>query len=309
MSRMPFLTLLIAIVIILVYGMTERVKFSERAVRVTLGRASEESVISKPGLYFRWPPPIEFIRTYDVRLHTTDTPESEIKTRDGKNLIVSCYLLWQIEDPYKFYVRVKDVGEAERQLRTRVGQIRSAAIGKRDMSFFVNLDEQTVSANYVALEEEMLTDAAASILNDYGIVVKKIGIRRISLPEQVTETVFKAMIANANKQATTYREVGKAKAEEIRARANSDRRQILAFADAKAEEIRSTGVQASTNILSQIPTEDRDFFEFLRQLEALEIALAEQSTIFLDSNSILSDVFINNLLGGDTTPRRAGREE
>lgn len=290
MGRIQFPTLLVAVLLVgflAAYAVTTQVRFNEVGVRVKLGQASPETVIREPGWYFRWPWPIESIKTYDSRLRTTDTPEAEIKTLDGKNLIVSAFALWKIKDPHKYYVQVVDDNEAVRQLRTRLGQARSAAIGRRDMSYFVSLQEETVEANWAELEREILETAAPQIEKDYGIELVDVGIRRVSLPEQVTATVFQAMSQNANKLATQYREEGKSFAEAIRARAEADRRQILAFAATKAQEIRSQGIQAATRILAQLEQEDQEFFRFQQMLAALRTALAQRSTIVLDSSNPL----------------------
>lgn len=308
MKRIPVPTILTALLLAAAFGayaFSTRVRFNELAVRVRLGQASAESVIHEPGLYFRWPWPIEVIKTYDARLRTTDTPESETKTVDGKNLIVSAYALWRIKDPHTYFVRVAEDAEAIRQLRTRLGQVRSAAIGKRDMSFFVNLENEVVQRNWDELQREMLAEAAPGVERDYGIELVSVNVRRISLPEQVTRTVFQAMSQNANKLAQRYRTEGTSLAEAIRARAESDQRQILAFAETKAQEIRSQGIQRATQILAQIEQGDQEFFEFLRTMEALEISLRQKATIFLDSNSALFKGFTNPLSGVSAAPAGA----
>ena len=298
MKRVPFPTLITAVLLVGVlisYAVTTRVRFNEVGVRVRLGKASPESVITKPGLYFRWPYPFETIKRYDARLRTTDTAESEVKTVDGKNVIVSAYAIWRIKDPHQYYVRVAEDSEAVKQLRTRLGQVRSAAIGKRELSYFVNLEDDVVQRNWDELEQEMLREAAPGIQSDYGVELVDVGIRRISLPEQVTKTVFDAMIQNARKLATQYREEGKSQAQAITARAEADRRQILAFADTKAQEIRSQGLQRSRQILSRMEDADQEFYVFYKSIEALRVGLAQRATIFLDSNSPLFDALVNPL--------------
>ncbi|MDX2200883.1 MAG: SPFH domain-containing protein [Phycisphaerae bacterium] len=300
MNRVPFPTLLTGLLLVgalAFYAFTAQVRFNQVAVRVQLGKASPESVIKEPGLYFRWPPPIEIVKVYDARLRTTDTAEAETKTVDGKNLIVSAYALWRIKEPHQYYIRVVEDAEAVKQLRTRLGQVRSAAVGKRELGFFANLENEIVQRNWEQLEQEMLAEAAPGILRDYGIELVKVGVRRISLPEQVTKTVFQAMIQNAKKLATQYQTEGNSQAAAIKARAEADKRQILAFAETKAQELRSRGIQRSTQILSQIESSNREFYAFLRVLDALRTSLSQRSTIFLDSSSPLYKTLVDPLDG------------
>jgi HflC protein len=188
------------------------------------------------------------------------------------------------------------VPAAEETLRARIDQRRGAGVGNVDLSAFVNLDQEAVNASYDALEHALLrgqqeTGTGASlqdaVLNDFGIELVKVDIRRVSLPEETTRSVFEQMVAERQAEAARFREAGKSRAESITARAESDAKQILAFANRKAAEIEATGIEAATTILEQIEREDAEFFEWLRWLDALKVALRERSTIFLDSSSDL----------------------
>jgi membrane protease subunit HflC len=262
MKKIPWPTLLtatIVVAVLLVYMFTYQVRFSEVAVKVRFGKVV--GIVGEPGLGLRWPWPIETIKKYDVRLRVLDTLESEIKTKDGKNIIVGNYALWRIKDPLKFHNVVKTVPAAEETLRARIDQRRVAVVGNVDLSAFVNLDQEAVNASYDALEHALLrgqqeTGAGASlqdaVLNDFGIELVKVDIRRVSLPEETTRSVFEQMVAERQAEAARFREAGKSRAESITARAESDAKQILAFANRKAAEIEATGIEAATTILEQI---------------------------------------------------------
>lgn len=298
-TRLPLLLTALVVLAAFVLKLSFfQVRFSEAVVKVRLGKADESSVITKPGFYPRLVWPLETIHKYDIRLKTTELPEIEFTTRDGKNLIVGSYVVWRITDPLNFYIRVKTDREAENQMRSRLNQVRATVIGRQEMSYFVGLDQAAVDQNHSQLEADMLAAAEGELASAYGISVKKIGIRRISLPEQVTQTVFQQMNQTAETDAARYREEGKSIAAAINARAEADARAILAFAEKKAKEVTSTGVQAATRILSQISAQDREFFEYLRWLEALSIALRERSTIFIDAGSPIFRMFREPLLGG-----------
>jgi len=297
MSRVSLPTVLVAILVVailLAYAFSYQVGFNEVAVKVRLGRADENSVIREPGLRFRWPWPVESITKYDVRLRTLDTPESEIKTVDGKNVIVGAYAVWQIADPLQFYRRVpfRSVSEAEKQMRARITQVQAAVIGQSTLADFVNLDAAETDRNYDRLLAQMLDGVAAGLLADYGIRVRQIGIRRISLPKEAAQQVFESMRQERNKLAARYRQEGKSRAEGIKARAEANAKQILAFAERRAREIESAGIRASTRILETIPAEDRDFFVWLRWLDALQATLSQKTTIFLDQESPFFEPFV-----------------
>lgn len=309
MNRIPIPTLLtagIVVLVLLAYMLTYQVRFSEVAVKVRLGKATDESVVTDPGLYPRWPWPVETVKKYDKRLRTLDTTEAEVKTRDGKNVVVGNYAIWRIAQPLQFFKRVQVIPKAEENLRARIAQRRQAVIGSEDLSAFVNLDEERVKESYDRIEHALLHGKQVEpggearslyegVLADFGIHLEKVAIRRISLPQETTQSVFQQMIAERQKVAAGYREEGKSRAQSITAAAEAAKEQILAFARTTAEKERAKGVQASTRVLGQIEAEDVEFFEWLRWLDALRVSLQQKSTIFLDSDSELFGPFVRPL--------------
>lgn len=294
MKRIPvpaMVTALALIIVLVVYSITYQVRFSESVVKVQFGRPVGDP-ISEPGLKFKWPAPIETVHAYDTRWRVLDTPETEIKTADGQNIIVGCFAVWKIKNPLLFYQRVPIERTAEEKLRARVNESRATVIGQHHWSEFVNLDSDLVERNWKVIEEEMLADAKQGIWDDYGVELKRIAIWRLSLPEEATDSVQKSMIQERNRMAARYREEGESIKEAIIARATSQSDQIMAFAERKAIEIEGAGVRAAQRVFEQIPAEDTEFFVWLRWLDALKASLATKTTIFIDSHNELFEHFV-----------------
>ena len=157
MRKIPLGTLLtasIVVLVLLVYALTFQVRFSEVAIKVRFGKVA--AVVTDPFIYPCWPWPIERIVKYDTRLQTLDLVEGEIKTRDGKNIIVGNFAVWRIEDPELFHIAVTTIPKAEEELRSRISTRRAAVIGNEDLSAFVNLDEDLVNTNYDRIENTIL---------------------------------------------------------------------------------------------------------------------------------------------------------
>ncbi|MBN2448049.1 MAG: hypothetical protein JXO22_15070 [Phycisphaerae bacterium] len=313
MKKIPFATLIVAaglFVLFAIYACSFQVRFSDVVVKVTLGKADESSVYDQPGWKFRWPWPIETITRYDRRLRTLDIPELEIKTRDEKNVIVGAYALWKITNPLQFYKSAPNELGAIEQIRARLNQVRAAAVGRREMIEFVNLNEAILNASYDALEAEMLSEAKAGIAKDYGVDLVRFELRRNSLPTEATQAVFEQMRKEREIKATGYAQAGKSAASTIEAKAKANADQIMSFAARRAQEIASAGVQASTHILARIEDQDREFFEWLRWLDAVKAALQQRSTIFLDSNSPMFRVLNEPaVLRSETIPDAASERE
>ncbi len=311
MKKLSLPTLLIAglvVVVLVAYACTFEVAFNEVAVKTRMGQADERSIIREPGLRLMWPL-IESVQKYDTRLRTLDTPETEIKTEDGKNVIVGTYAVWRIADPLRFFTAVRSVDKAERQMRSRLSVAQAAVIGQSTLADFVNLDVAAKDASYDRMLNDMLSGAAPGLAQDFGIELKRIGVRRISLPKETTQQVFESMKQERNRLAARYRQEGKSRAEGIKALAESNANTILAFADARASHIESLGVAAATRIYGLISEADRPFFEWLRWLDALKASLAQRTTIFLDQNSPLFTPFVQPPVPTDpAAPLPAGSE-
>ncbi len=305
MRRFPLPTILVACVLVLIFGIyacTFQVRFSEVVVKVWLGQADDSSAFTSAGLKFKWPYPIERVVKYDRRLRTLDTAEGEVKTRDGKNVIFGAYALWQIADPLQYYRSAPNEVEAINQMRARLNQVRAAVVGRREMVAFVNLDEEASDRAYDEIEKEMLDEVHDSILADYGVEIVRFELRRNTLPMQATRTVFDQMRKEREIKATQYRQEGISIADAIRAKAEADATQIEVFARRRAQEISSAGVQASTRILARIETEDREFFEWLRWLEAMDNSLRQRTTFFIDTNSPMWQIFNNPTVPRSLSP-------
>lgn len=298
-KRIPILSVLTATALVLVfvvYWVTFQVRFSEAVVRIRFGQADESSVIdgrdpARVGLHFKWPPPVEFVRKFDMRLRVLETLDTELKTRDGQNLIVSSYALWRIRNPLLYAKRVASDERAPELLRVRLKEAQSVVLGRHAITELVNLDREVVSQSHEVIRSEMLAHAGPGVLLDYGIELVDVGLRRISLPAEATAKVQEAMIQERNRLAARFEAEGRSIADAIRARAEQVKNSLLAFAERKAKEIESAGVQASTRIFGQIDEQDQEFFLWLRRLEALEVSLKTKTTIFLDWSTDLFEDF------------------
>jgi membrane protease subunit HflC len=306
---LPFASIVTAaalVAILLVYLVMFQVRFSEKVVRVRFGKPVE--VIDKPGPYMKWPAPIETIKTYDTRLRVLDTPETELKTQDGQNLIIGCYAIWQIDDVQQFHVRVGGERDAEEKLRTRINEARNSVLGQHSMSDLVNLDSALVAESHKQIYKEIQDTAGPGLRSDYGIKLLSVGIRRISVPEETTQAIQAAMAGERNAEATKYTEQGKALAATIKAKAESSANKIRDFAKARAQAIESAGALAAAQILERIKGEDSEFFIWLRYLEALQVALKQKTTIILDSEDDLFAPFHKPLGDGTDAPAAPARQ-
>lgn len=278
-----------------------QVRYDQVAVRTTFDRADESSVQETPGLKWRWPWPINKVALYSKRLQVLEDKIEELQTADGKSVIVRTYLTWRIKDPLDFYVTLKEPAEANRQLSSRLREIRGL-ISEYQFDELVNVDRDRLKLGDI---ERRATEALGSALRQagYGIDVESVGIHKIILPESTTQKVFETMIAARERLAENALQEGQAQASAIRSEATSARERILAFAERKAQAIRSQGDREAAKQYENF-AKNEEFAIFLRKIEALRKMLDHNTTFVLSADSLgILDWFNKDPAAGSTTAK------
>jgi membrane protease subunit HflC len=108
---------------------------------------------------------------------------------------------------------------------------------------------------------------------------------RADLPEQNEKHVFDRMRAERERQARQYRSEGKEESQKITAKADMERSIILAKANKEAEQTKGEGDAKSIKIYADAYTQDIEFYEFLRSLEAYKKSLKEGTTLVISPDS------------------------
>ncbi|TFG86339.1 MAG: hypothetical protein E4H17_04250 [Gemmatimonadales bacterium] len=120
-------------------------------------------------------------------------------------------------------------------------------------------------------------------MDQYGIEIVSVGIKSLSLTEEVSQVVISAMQEERRRDVARYQSEGEAQAQAIEARARSACQQILEFANRRAAEIRSEGDRQAARYYTEFARNER-FSMFLRSLESLQKELSDKSVILLDAS-------------------------
>ena len=299
-------TLLVAAIIVLVLVammVMFQVRYDQVAVVTTFDKADpQESVIAEPGLYYKAPWPIQKVTKYPIKLQLLEDRLEEIQTADGYAVIVRVYVAWRIVDPYIFYTQVENIERADELLEPLVREIRGV-ISQYSFEQLVNAQAEAVKLEEIeARMQAYLEQRLAAMSPGYGIEIEQVGIRRLILPEGVTESVFARMRETREALAQVAESEGLAEAATIRSEANLAREQIMTFARTRAQEIRSAGdVEAAAAYAAF--RQNPEFAIFLQKVEALREILPNNTTFILDAR----DLNLLDLLGGaiETAPQAA----
>jgi len=274
--------LLIGIVVLLVLlsGSLYTVDQRQNAIVFQLGEVV--AVKTKPGLYFKLPL-VQHVRYFDTRILTLDAaaPERFI-TSEKKNVLVDSFIKWRVIDAKQFYVSVGgDEARAAIRLNQTVNDGMRAEFGRR-----------TVNEVVSGRRDEIMRTIQASADQDarkIGVQVVDVRIKRVDLPETVSENVFRRMEAERKKVANELRSTGAAEAEKIKADADKQKDVIVAEAFRDAQRVKGEGDARASAIYSASFGRNAEFFAFYRSMQAYRESFKNKSDVMVIDPS--SDFF------------------
>jgi len=199
--------------------------------------------------------------------------------------VVESYVAWRIQDPKRFVETVSDPVGAEMRLHDIIWSGLAAALGTHDLESIVSTNLQTVQADAMLDRLSSLTDRAA--LEQYGIAVMDVRIKRLNLPEQNKQSVYARMRAERERIARQYRAEGEEAALSIRADADRQKEEILSAAYKEAEKVKGEGDAEATRVYSQAYSRNPAFYKLLRTLESYKKIFDDKTTAILSSDSEL----------------------
>ena len=242
------------------------------AIIFQLGEVKE--VVTEPGLAFKWPM-IQNVRIFDKRILTLDSPEPErFLTAEKKPVLVDSFVKWRINDVKQYYI---SVGGDESLARTRLAQTVNAGLREE---FGRRTVHDVVSGARDAIMTEVQKKADADI-RTIGVEIIDVRLKRVDLPPEVSESVYRRMETERKRVANELRSEGAAEAEKIRADADRQREVIVAEAYRDAQKIKGEGDAKSANIYGQAFGQNPEFYAFYRSLEAYRNSFRNKSDLMV----------------------------
>ena len=260
-----------------------QVRTSDVAVVTTFGKPTRQ--ITEPGLYAKWPWPIQKIQKLDKRIQNFETKFEETLTPDGYNLLVMVYAGWRISEPAAFFPKFAggSVTEAERVLEGIIRDAKNSVVGQHPFGHFISVNEKELK--FAEIEGEILARVQGRLrTNNYGMEVAFLGIKKLGLPESVTKEVFSRMGAERQVLVSKIESEGSARASNIRAEADRNAAKLVSDADAEAVRIRGDAESQAAQSL-QTMNQEPELANFLLRLAGLEMFLRERTTLILDQNT------------------------
>jgi membrane protease subunit HflC len=243
----------------------------------------------EPGLHFMIPLMNTALK-FEKRLLNLDQPSRRFLTIEKKDVIVDYYAKWRISDVEKFYI-ASNGGNIEYAKSELISQSLDQALrdefGKRTVQEVVAGERNEIL--------KIVKDTSDQLKESYGIEIVDVRTKRIDLPEEVSDDVYKRMRSERVRVAKELRAQGNEAAERIRAITDRDREVILANAYRDAEIIRGEGDAQATEIYAAAYSRDKEFYSFYRSLNAYKNSFNDGNDVLLiEPNSEFFKYFNNS---------------
>jgi membrane protease subunit HflC len=275
-----------------------QVRTTEVAVVTTFGKPTRS--LNEPGLYFKFPPPVQRVYKFDRRVQSSDFENKfrEDLTSDGFTLLTSVYVGWRITEPGVFLQKFPGgIPAVEQQLATLVSTPKSAIIGKHPLSDLVSATAG--GSHFTAIENEILASVQSQLqTNNYGISIEFLGFKKIGLPETTTDKVFGRMTEERNKLVSAVQYEGESQAKIIRSDADLRASKTMSAAQGVALKIQGEGQTEAAKYLG-VFQQNPELASFLFRLNALEDSLKDKSTLIFDQHTEPFTLF-NGAITNDT---------
>ena len=253
-------------------------------------------VLTKPGLGWKLPAPIETSVPIDLRLRTTSTGLQDVGTRDGLRVLVQVYTAWKVpDDPQHIrqFLRAlrNQPDEAARQLRSFVSAGMHITASNFNLADLINTNQRAVRID--AFEKQLQGQVATQILQGYGVDVRQVGVERMTLPAVTLTATVARMSADRETVAAARTAEGLRKAAQIQADADRDGREVVAKAQQQAAKIQADAEVSAAQIYAKAYRGDPGLYTTLRSLDAVGKVMGPNTTVVLRTDAapfkVLSD--------------------
>lgn len=265
-------SVLTALVLMVLNNTLYVIKETEKGVLLRFGEVVNPDI--KPGLHAKVPF-VNNVRKFDGRVLTVDAQAERFLTQEKKALVVDSFAKFRVIDTARFYTATN--GEVQRAMGLLAQRIND---GLRNQVGIRTIQE-VVSGERDQLMRNITTELNKVAADELGVEVVDVRVKKIDLPPDVSDSVYRRMNAEREKEAREHRSQGQELAEGIRAAADREVTVILSEAYRDAETIRGEGDAEATRIYAEAFGSDREFYAFTRSLRAYQDSFQSSGDILL----------------------------
>lgn len=241
------------------------------------------TVKSEAGLYFKIPF-VQSVEKLPKEDQLYDLASSDVITSDKKSMIADCYVIWRVSDPLTYYQTLKSKSNAESRIDVNVYNAMKDVISSIKQEEVIQGKDGTLSAMIMKKLEE-------NSVERYGIEIPMVEMKLLDLPADNKSAVYARMISERQKISAQYKAEGESEAQQVKNDVDYQVRVILSQAERESKTITAEGEAEYMRIIQEAYGDPsrKEFYEFLRGLEATKNSLTEGTMIIIDEEYPIVD--------------------
>jgi len=168
--------------------------------------------------------------------------------------------------------KLSNVSKANQRLETILNDATRAVLGKTSLPELLSEERSYIMNDIRSRVNRKITQ------DQLGIEIVDVRIVRADLTKELRTSTVRRMISELQERATETRAKGEERAKEIRATAEKERTVLLANASRDSEILRGEGDKEAITIYADAFNKDKEFYGFIRSMEAYKNTLADSDT-------------------------------
>lgn len=269
-TKLVVIGVIVAALGIVAFSSLFTVHQATQAMVLQFGKPIE--VITDPGLHVKTPF-VQDVIYFDRRVLDFDARAEEVPTSDQKQLVVDSFARYRIIDPLEFFKTVNNTAGMEIRLGNIINANLRAVFGEASLATLMTSERANLMRS--------IADRVKSDSKVYGIDVIDVRIKRVDLPEENSQAIFRRMQTQREQEARKIRAEGQKEDKRIRADADKQVTIIKANAQMIGEILRGEGEAGAQKIYNAAAAKDRSFFDFWLSMNALRAGLTGKTTRYV----------------------------
>ncbi len=201
-----------------------------------------------------------------------ETVAPPIDNVSAEPIIVDSYARYRIDDPLQFLKTLGTIDVANQRIENIVNEATRTVLGKTTLGELLSKDRAYVMSEI----RQRLNDKIKQ--DKLGIAIVDVRIVRADLNPELRDSTVRRMISELTERATETRAKGEEAALEIRSTAEKERTVLLADAEKQAQILRGQGDKKAITIYTGAFNKDKEFYAFIRSMEAYKNTLGDPDT-------------------------------
>lgn len=295
---------IVLIVALVVGGVFYTIDETEQVVVTQFGKLIGQPKLDA-GLNMKWP--WQTVTRFDKRILQWDGDADQIPTSEKRLIWVDTTARWRISDPLKFMQRIR----TEQSAQTRLDDIIDAKTREVISSHILieilrnsnqlieegeieSLENASAEFGKTALKpikkgraalSKMILKRSAEAVEDYGIELVDVKIKRINYVKVVQSKVYERMISERKRAAEQFRSEGQGKKAEIEGLRAKELQEIRSNAYRKAQEIKGKADAEAIKIYADAYNKDPKFYAFIKTLDTYRTTINKDTTLMFSTEN------------------------